>query len=152
MLRYRQNLVVMFVALIAIAAGGFALQSPAPRGQPTVIVSITTGQDDLFKIVSAFHLAQDALEDGRRVILYFNGRGVTVPVRRLEDDLRMGRDRPVWLTLQDLMRGGAEVVVAGEAARVLGMVVDDFIPGTQIGAWSGKVFSKVDDNTLVFTY
>jgi predicted peroxiredoxin len=154
----RQRISAMVLAIAALSACALALQqsSPAsgaaPESRGTVIVSITSGQDDLFKIMSAFHLAQDALEDGRRVILYFNGRGVTVPVRRLENDLRLGRDRPVWLTLQDLMRQGAEVVVAGEAARVLGMVVEDFIPGAAIRPWSGKVFSTVDSNTLVFTY
>lgn len=158
MLRHRQNLaVIVVVLLIAVIAffsgGGFAYQSATTqRTKPTVIVSITAGQDDLFKIMAAFHLAQDAIEDGRHVILYFNARGVTVPVRRLEDDLRMGRDRPVWLMLRDLMNSGAEAVVAGESARVLGMVVGDFVPGVQIRAWSGKVFEKAGADAIVFTY
>lgn len=156
----KQRMVVALVFIAGLCGGALALQhssstqavAAAPESRGTVIVSITSGQDDLFRIMSAFHLAQDALEDGRRVILYFNDRGVTVPVRRLENDLRLGRDRPLWMTLQDLMRGGAEVVVAGEAARLLGMVVEDFVPGAVIRPWSGKVFTSVDSNTLVFTY
>lgn len=154
--RQRIGAMLLVIALVSACALAFQTSSTAsgaaPEKRGTVIVSITTGADDLFKIMSAFHLAQDALEDRRRVILYFNASGVTVPVKRLEHDLRLGNERPVWLMLQDLMAQGAEVVVAGEAARLLGMVIDDFVPGSVIRPWSGKVFALVDSNTLVFTY
>ena len=154
----KQRIGAMLLAIAAFSACALALQSSTdaskskPSSRPTIVISITTGADDLFKVMSAFHLAQDALEDGRRVILYFNAGGVTVPVKRLEHDLRLGDERPLWLMLQDLMRGGAEVVVAGEAARLMGMVVADFVPGSVIRPWSGKVFAMVDSNALVFTY
>ena len=154
--RLRIGAMLLFIALAGAYALAYQQSTPAsgaaPEKRGAVIVSITTGADDLFKIMSAFHLAQDALEDGRRVILYFNAAGVTVPVKRLEHDLRLGDERPVWLMLKDLMRGGAEVVVAGEAARLLGMVVEDFVPGSVIRPWSGKVFEMADSNALVFTY
>ncbi len=170
----RLRLTVIGLALLAFAAvstGGFAFQKAAPdkaitekpakviengdkpcAAKASVIINITSGQDDLFKLMAAFHLAEDALEDGRRVVLFFSGRGVTVPVKRVDADLRLGKERPMWVVLHDLMRNGAEVLVAAESARVLGMVDADFVDGTQIGAWGGKVFSKVDAGTVVFTY
>ena len=151
-----QRLAVMLLALMAVCACAFAFQSkPAPAkasAAGAVIINITTGPDDVFRLLSAFHVAEDAINDGRRVVLFFNGRGVTVPVKRLSGELQLGQERALWVVLQDLVQAGAEVLVARESMRALNMVEADFITGTQIGDWGGSVLGKITAGSVVFSY
>jgi predicted peroxiredoxin len=153
----RSNLLMsVLVAVIALAAAAFGFQENQPgQGEPPpkiVVFNVTTGPEDVFRLTTAFRVAEDALDDGRRVILFFNGQGVRVPLKRLSPDLRLGDERALWVVLNDLIRRGAEILVARESVRELNMVEAEFLPETQFGRWGGKVFSKMDGEAVVFSY
>jgi predicted peroxiredoxin len=86
------------------------------------------------------------------VVLFFTGRGVTVPVKRLHQEMQLGKERPLWVMLDELVGRGVEVLVARESARLLNMADAEFIEGTQLGQWGGSVFCKMHGESVVFTY
>jgi len=155
--RQRMMISILTLAMVATCALAFQKMPTTPQAlekakQGTVVLNITCGPEDVFRLLRAFHVAEDAINDGRHVVLFFNGRGVTVPVKRLSAELQLGQERSLWVVLHDLVRSGAEVLVSRESIRTLNMVEADFIPETQFGAWGGSVFCKVDFNTTVFSY
>ena len=145
--------------IIVVCASALLWQSNATaqssQSQPkTVVFSFTSGSDSIVQVETGFHVAEDALNAGRRVILFFNGRGVTIPIKRLSPDLRLtapgaNDERPLWLILRDLIDGGAEVIVARDAAKILNMDDREFIAEAQIGV---NVFHKMPPDAVVFTY
>jgi hypothetical protein len=85
-------------------------------------------------------------------VLFFNGRGVTVPLKRLSDELQLGSQRTLWRVLNDLIANAAEIVVARESVWTLNLADNEFLIETQFGDWGGSIFSKFGTNTIVFTY
>lgn len=156
--RSSHRLAVVLCAVAAVTACAFALQkttsTPATTkaSRSTVVLNITSGPDEVFRLLTAFHVAEDAVADGRHVVLFFNGRGVTVPLKRLSDELQLGRERTLWRVLQDLVQCGTEVLVARESVRALNLSDDEFIVETQFGQWGGSVFCKMEPGSVVFSY
>ncbi|MCI0676645.1 MAG: DsrE family protein [Phycisphaerales bacterium] len=151
----RKQSMMAAVAVAMVGFGAFAFQSTSAGSggsAKTVVINVTTGPDEIMSVVTALHVAEDALDDGRHVVLFFNGRGVTVPVKRLHQDLSLGDERPLWVMLDELVGRGAEVLVARESARILNMADAEFMNGTQLGQWGGSVFCKMHGESVVFTY
>src|SRR5262245_31791112 len=136
--------------MVIVGAGAMHWQSSASAqsssSQPkTVVFSFTSGPDSIVQVETGFHVAEDALNDGRHVILFFNGRGVTIPVKHLSPELRLispaaNEQRPLWLILRDLINDGAEVIVARDSVKILNMEDREFLPEAQIGV---NVFHKM---------
>jgi predicted peroxiredoxin len=163
--RTRRSAAALVIVAAALASGAFALArtnaedppkaqttASTPEECSTVVFNITSGPDNLLAVATAFHVAEEALADNRRVILFFNLAGMNVPLKRFPQDLRVGRDRPVWTLLNDLMSHGAQVLVARGQLEALGMYEADFVDGTQFAPYAGNIFAKMTKNTVVFTY
>lgn len=141
--------IIVIVCAFALSWQNNAAAQQSQSAAKTVVFNFTSGSDNILQIESGFHVAEDALNNGRRVVLFFNGRGVTIPTRRLSPDLRLGDERALWLILRDLINRGAEVIVARDSARILNMEDGEFIPEAYLGV---NVFQKIPDDTVVFTY
>jgi predicted peroxiredoxin len=146
--------IVVIVGMSAMHWQGNASAQSSSSQPKTVVFSFTSSPDNIFQVQSGFHVAEDALSAGRHVILFFNGRGVTIPTKKLANDrppndLRLGDERALWLILRDLINDGAEVIVARDAADTLNMADSEFIPEARLGV---NVIQKMPDDTVVFTY
>jgi predicted peroxiredoxin len=169
----RRSVAALVIVAAALASGALALARTSAEDPPktqtagtastsgtastpeecsTVVFNITSGPDNLLAVTTAFHVAEEALADNRRVILFFNLAGMNVPLKRFPQDLRVGRDRPVWTLLNDLMSHGAQVLVARGQVEALGMYEADFVDGAQVAPYAGNIFAKMTKNTVVFTY
>jgi predicted peroxiredoxin len=154
----RKRIAAAIAAIIVVGlAFALAWQNNATAQQlrpKTVVFSFNSSPDNIFQVQSGFHVAEDALSAGRHVILFFNGRGVTIPTKKLANDrppndLRLGDERALWLILRDLINDGAEVIVARDAADMLNLTDSEFIPEARLGV---NIFHKMPDDTVVFTY
>lgn len=123
-----------------------------PEDRATVIINITQGPEELFNLMSAYRMADGAINVNKRVVLYFSKGGVHVPTRHFPTELRVGDDHPVWDILRELRRRGAEIVVCGESAESLGIHDGEFIAEAKIANTTEAIFSRVNNNTVVFTY
>lgn len=146
---------IVLAGLVGGAAMGWQNAKIAAAEEPecrVVVLNIISGPDKLFQLSTAYRVAEDAIASGRHVVLFYNGEGMQVPLKRFSDELRVGNDRSLWRILDELQRKGAEIVVSRESERELGMVDSDFVLGTQVRDWGGAIFEKMPPNTVTFTF
>lgn len=127
--------------------------APAPKvelGPPTVLFNITSGTDDLHAVTMALQLAGHALDDKRQVVLFFNVKGVQIPVKSLDATLAF-KDKPIKELLAALIRRGAEVHVCPHCLKALDIAGDQLVEGAVVTDRPG-LLAHFRANTLVFTY
>jgi predicted peroxiredoxin len=162
MIRFRSFMAAATLIGLLGAAASFALAQDKPgkassasaavEEPATVVLNITSGPSNLVAVVTAFRIAEEAIADHRRVVLLFSLEGVNVPLKRFPPELRVGRERPVWRMLDDLVNSGAEVIVGRASLETMGLYDADFIPAAKIEPYAGNVFSRMSRNTTVFSF
>jgi intracellular sulfur oxidation DsrE/DsrF family protein len=118
---------------------------------PVMVFNITSGAtEDAHAVTMALQLAGHALDDGRRVVLFFNVRGARVPTETLPADLAF-HDQPIRQLLTDLLQRGAQVQVCPHCMAALQVDREDLLPGVLV-ADREKLFGQLGANTAVFSY
>jgi len=145
-------MVVGLLVLIGCSRSGAETAQPSDKaGAQIVLFSITSAAtEDPHAVTMALQLAGHALDDGRRVVLFFNVRGVTVPTTDLPEDLSFSA-RPIKELLGTLIARGAEAHVCPHCMNALGVEADDLIAGAFVTNRE-RLFSTLGSNTVVFTY
>jgi predicted peroxiredoxin len=111
---------------------------------------ISDGKEDPHSVTMALQLAGHAIDYGKKVVLFFNVRAVTVPTKNFPDDLAF-HDKPIKSLLKELMAKGANVQVCPHCMKALNVKAEDLIEGAQVTDRE-KLFSQLGSNTNVFTY
>ncbi|MBN1912121.1 MAG: DsrE family protein [Pirellulales bacterium] len=138
------------LAVLAGCGGEVQGKKAEQKNPPIFFANITSGTNDVHPVTMALQLAGHALDDGRKVVLFFNVRGVDVPTTKLPDDLAF-HDKPVKKLLTDLIDRGAEVHVCPHCMKALGIDAKDLLPGVQVTNRE-KLFANLGPNTNVFSY
>jgi predicted peroxiredoxin len=143
-------------ALLAIVFSGCQKSTPptlAGSNTPApVLISVISNMESNPQAVDmAMKLAGFSLDEKRDVFMFFNVKGVQVPVRALSDDAKFGDNDPVKQQLVKLIERGAKVHVCPICMKGLGVKDADIIEGAQVTN-RGALFSAIDSNTCVFTY
>lgn len=116
-----------------------------------LLLSITSdAQKDPHSATMALQLAGHALDYGKKAVLFFNVRGVTVPTKNFPEDLAF-HAKPIKLLLSELIAKGANVQVCPHCMEALNVKAEDLLEGAQITDRE-KLFSQLSSNTQVFTY
>ena len=154
------------LALVALATILFVTSGCAdPRAMPsadasntssedpsTVLVSVTSDIDtDPQKVDMALKIAGFSLDEGRKVALFFNVKGVNVPHADLDESLAFQDQDPFRTQLQQLIEKGAEVHVCPICMKSLGVEESHLMEGAQVTTRPG-LFAHIGGDTAVFTY
>jgi len=75
----RRTLVAGLVALSLWSIGCAGAQKTDVSTAPTLVLNITSGQDNAHALTMALELANHALDQGRQVVLFLNVRGRSSP-------------------------------------------------------------------------
>lgn len=124
--------------------------APCEAGSATVVFNITSGPDHPHPVTMALQLAGHALDDDRRVVLFFNVKGVAIPTKQLSPALAY-HDKPIKGLLAKLMERGAIVLVCPHCMKAESIAADQLVEGAQV-ADREKLFGRIGGNTVVFTY
>jgi sulfur relay (sulfurtransferase) complex TusBCD TusD component (DsrE family) len=151
----RRATILMVVSLLALAGCSRSVAETAqPAGEKEaqiVLFNITSSAtDDPHSVTMALQLAGHALDDGRKVALFFNVRGVTVPTLSLPEDLAF-RAKPIKALLAGLIEGGAQVHVCPHCMNALGVEASDLVAGALVTNRE-RLFGLLGPNTVVFSY
>jgi predicted peroxiredoxin len=141
---------VGLVLMMGCAQADTQATSDDPTSPGIVLFNITSGPDDPHAVTMALQLAGHTLDAGRDAVLFFNVRGVEVPITTLPDDLAFG-DRPIKELLQSLMDRGAQVHVCPHCMQALQVEESALMPGAQVTNRE-LLFANITSNTVVFTY
>ena len=132
-----------------------AAQSATTPTQPnpqTIVVHITSGPDDIFSIMTGLHVAEDARNLGRRVIIMFSKAGARVPMASTGWELRIGDQPPVRDILIALQQRGVDLIVCDFSAATLGIYDQEFLSGTFIANTNETLLRRMGRNAAVFTF
>lgn len=115
-----------------------------------LILNITSsGKADPHAVTMALQLAGHGLKDGRKVVLFFNVKGVDVPTKTFSKKLAF-KDKPIKMLLGKLIKDGATVLVCPHCMKAMGLSKKDLVAGAQV-ANRAKLFGPLD-HSAVFTY
>jgi len=117
-----------------------------------VLLSVTSdAKEDPQSVDMALKLAGFSLDEQRQVVIFFNVKGVTIPVNDFADEFAFGSNDPIKSQLVDLIKRGADIHVCPICMKALDVNDSDVIEGAHVTT-RPKLFSNIGANTSVFTY
>jgi predicted peroxiredoxin len=118
----------------------------------SVLLSVTSDVNENPQSVDmAMKLAGFSLDEGRKVVMFFNVKGVTIPVNELADDFAFQSNEPIKTQLTELIKRGVDVHVCPICMKALGVEDSSLIVGAKVTT-RPKLFANINANTAVFTY
>jgi predicted peroxiredoxin len=139
------------LALCGCGPGAPAAASAAP-GETIVLLSVTSdAQQDPQSVDMAMRFAGFALDEGRRVFMFFNVKGVKIPSSHLADDFAYEQSSPLKEQLAALIQRGADVHVCPVCMKALGVNEGDLMEGAKVTT-RASLFANIQPATVVFTY
>lgn len=145
------------LTLLSLACGCSSTTSsmtgpPAAQEQPIVLLSVTSDASQQSQSVDmAMKLAGFSLDEGRRVVMFFNVQGVTLPTHSFPDDLAFQQNSPLKEQLAKLIERGVDVHVCPICMKALGVEETDVMEGAKVTT-RPSLFANIGANTAVFTY
>ena len=117
-----------------------------------VLLSITSDANETPQSVDmAMKLAGFSLDEGRKVVMFFNVKGVTIPVNNFPDDFAFQTNDPIKTQLTDLIKRGVDVHVCPICMKALDVEDSDVLAGAKVTT-RPSLFENIGSNTAVFTY
>jgi len=125
---------------------------PAKPGQATVLLNVTSDAEASPQSVDmAMKLAGFSLAEKRKVVMFFNVKGVKMPTKDFGDDFAFESNKPLKVQLSKLIDDGVEVHVCPICMKALGVEKGDLLEGAQ-ETTRDKLFAHIGADTAVFTY
>ncbi len=144
--------------LLSIATGCQNQQGAASSTASTanekapVFISIVSDMDSNPQAVDmAMKVAGFSLDEQRDVFLFFNVKGVHVPIASLADDAAFQENDPVKSQLSGLIQRGVRVHVCPICMKASSIEADDLIEGARVTT-RAELFEAIRSDTAVFTY
>jgi copper chaperone CopZ/predicted peroxiredoxin len=123
----------------------------ATSSKHPILVNITRGQNELHAVSMALGLAQSAIKDGRKAVVFLNVESPVFAAKELDDELKYGDFPPIKKMLADFIATGGQVLVCEHCAHVVKLVQRDMIDGAQVVA-HGELLAAMPTGTVIFSY
>ena len=157
--RLGTSFALLFTAMLVSGCGETAAtNTPATNStaareeEAVVLLSVSSDVNDNPQSVDmAMKFAGFALDENRKVVMFFSVKGVRIPTTSFADDLAFQEHEPIKKQLLDLIKRGADVHVCPVCMKALGIEAEDIIDGAQVTT-RPKLFANIHGNTAVFTY
>jgi predicted peroxiredoxin len=150
---YRLSIVLvtsgLLLGTLAIVTGESVAQRSA---EPTLVINLTSGAEDLHAVTMGLHFAEHGLAAGRQVVIFFNVKAPPLARKTLDDSVRFEDKLPVREMIQELVRAGAKMVVCPMCAAITGVEPDELTAGIEMIADREQIFDHLHAQTVVFTY
>ena len=155
-MRVSRNLLVAVVLLSGIALGLWAsgaqvFANDKENEAPVFVLNLTSGKDDLHAAWMGLQLAEHALNDGRKVILFLNVRAPELATTKVAPTLAFQGKPPIQTLLRGLTARGAKLLVCPTCLDALGIDAGALIEGAEL-ATREALFGPLGPNTVVFSY
>ena len=125
---------------------------PASNEAAIVLLSVTSDANENPQSVDmAMKLAGFSLDEGRKVVMFFNVKGVTIPVDKFPDDFAFQANDPIKKQLMELIKRGVDVHVCPICMKALGVEGSDVLEGAKVTT-RPSLFANIGASTAVFTY
>lgn len=150
--------VLLGLALLSLLAG--CNKNPAEQTvtkevaavQKVALISITSdANSDPQSVNMGLTFARFCHEEGFKVAIFFNVKGVTIPTTAFPDDASYGEHDPFKEQITNLSSQGVEIHVCPVCMGDLGVVADDIMDGAFVTT-KDKLFANLGVSTVVFTY
>ena len=116
------------------------------------VISMTSDPSvDLQQTNMGLIFAGFCLDEGYDVNLFLNVKGVKLATTSFPEDTRFGSHAPLKEQLVDLQQRGAKIHVCPVCMDDLGIEAEQIIPAAFVTS-KPKLFAKLGDDTMVFTY
>ena len=125
---------------------------PPDMQQPTLVISLTSGTEDLHAVVMGLHFGEHGLADGREVVVFFNVKAPPLARKELDDTVKCQEMPPVRTMITDLIKQGAQMVVCPMCAKITGVEADELAPGIDMIEDRKQIFDALHANSVVFSY
>ncbi len=143
---------IFTLVLGTVLVAGSDDRASSEARQPTVVIHIASGPDQILAVERAYEMARGAMLEGRRVVIFFSQAGTQVAVRRYPPELRIDQAPPQWQQLKKLVELGARPVVCGESAHLFGIRDAEFFPDAEITNNDRAIFRISGVNATVWTF
>lgn len=131
---------------------GNSPSNSSAAGENIVLLNVTSDPaEDPQSVDMAMKLAGFALDEGRRVAMFFNVRGVKLPTKEFDASFAFQDNDSLIEQLNDLIARGAEVHVCPICMKAWDVADADIIDGAQVTT-RPKLFANIGPDTAVFTY
>jgi predicted peroxiredoxin len=140
--------------MLAVTVSVYIAESPskvAAANNPSVLVNITSGKENLHSVSMGLDLAMASLERGRKVVIFLNVKAPIFASKKLGDDVKYSDFPPVKSIMSDLIAKGAMVAVCAHCAEVNNIDKAEMIDGIKI-VQKGEILDALDSGTVSFTY
>ena len=128
----------------------FTTPLAAEEGSKTIFYNITT--DDTWAGGMALGQANKALENGYKVVIFLNVRGVFIASKSFNTDTLSASG----MSLQDMLKGaikkGARAIICPMCMKKAGMTKDDIIEGVEKGGPDVTMKLMTADDTAIMSY
>ena len=126
--------------------------APAKPAQTTVFLSVASDINEKPQSVDmAMKFAGFSLAENKKVVMFFNVKGVHIPTAGLSEELAFGENEPIKKQLAQLIEKGVEVHVCPICMKALDVEEGDLMEGAQVTTRPG-LFAHIGSDTVVFTY
>ena len=145
--------IVVLVA-IALISGCLTYATRAQehaRTNGTLVINLTSGNEDLHAVNMALELALHGLADQRAVIVFMNVRAPELARKDLPPTLGLANKPPIAEKLKKIMTEGGVVLCCPSCMEVLGVSEAELAPGVKLASREA-LFGKLGSNTVVFSY
>ncbi len=147
---------LVITVLLIVGCGQQPVPAPvagaAATGPAPVLISVVSDMDSNPQAVDmALKLAGFSLDEGRDVFLFFNVKGVRVPLATLTDDVVWSSGPPIREQLAGLIERGATIHACPICMKALDVTADQLFEGVQVTD-RAALFARISPTTCVFTY
>jgi predicted peroxiredoxin len=157
-MRETMKQVMLGLALVCLLAGCNTKSGEATVSgdltslQKVALISITSDADvDPQAVNMGLTFANFCLEEGFKVAIFFNVKGVKIPTVDFPDDQAYGEHAPFKQQIATLSQQGVEIHVCPVCMGDLGVVDEDIMEGA-FKTTKPKLFANLGVSTVVFTY
>ena len=141
-----RKLSVVAVVLTLVLVSGFA----SAATQKTIFYNLTT--EEAWSAGMALGQANKALENGYKVVIFLNVRGVFIASRRFNTDGFADSGKSLQDLLKSAMDKGAKVIICPMCMKKAGMTMDDMIKGVVKGGPDVTMKAMTAEDTAVISF
>jgi len=135
---------------LASAAQSAPATAATSNKQP-IFINITRGKNELHAVSMALGLAQSAIKDGRRAVVFLNVDAPVFAAKDLGDNMKYADFPPVKKMLADFVAMGGHVLVCGHCAHIVKLEQRDMIDGAKVVSHD-ELFAAMPPGTVVLSY
>jgi predicted peroxiredoxin len=123
----------------------------ATARKAALLINVTRGREDLHAVSMALGLARSALDEGHRVIVFFNVAAPIFASSALGEDVQQAGSKPISQQVRDIVRGGGRVLVCSHCLAVANIDRSSLLPGVAL-AQHGDLLTAIEPGMVGVSY